>query len=411
MNRIPVLLNINSSINIVREDSENTLFDQRIFEIALFLSVFYSLMNLTPMPNNYLLVKVINELAMVLCSGYFILIWISCPLIKKFEKVSGVLVVLLASFLLIRFHYRILPEVCLLLAVRISISFDYILRRLILYGITVFLFIALCSFLGLSKDESFVRDNMEGLSDTLIAHTFGFYYYSASAYLFMNIIICKMYLCRNNCSWLKLSGFLLASILVFLFSVTRVQLVVNLLMIAVFALTYKLQILKFSSVFWKILAMISFPVATIGVCAFFSDEEMVLDDELLLADLFLNSRLSLNQYAFELYDVTPFGNLVETSTGTTLEDYFFIDCGYIDVLIRYGYVMTAFVQVVLSLAFYKIYKTNDFFLYFWMFLFVFVSFVNSFFFAVVFFPLPLLIGCFMDPAENNQISVLASNNE
>ena len=215
MNRIPVLLNINSSINIVREDSENTLFDQRIFEIALFLSVFYSLMNLTPMPNNYLLVKVINELAMVLCSGYFILIWISCPLIKKFEKVSGVLVVLLASFLLIRFHYRILPEVCLLLAVRISISFDYILRRLILYGITVFLFIALCSFLGLSKDESFVRDNMEGLSDTLIAHTFGFYYYSASAYLFMNIIICKMYLCRNNCSWLKLSGFLLASILVF----------------------------------------------------------------------------------------------------------------------------------------------------------------------------------------------------
>lgn len=387
---------------IIMEDTESALFNQRLFEIALFLNVFYSLMNLTPMPNTYIWIKAFNELAMVLCSGYFLVIWISCSRISSLEKIVGGLVVLLASVLLIRFHYRILPEICLLLAVRISISFDYILRRLITYGIIVFLFIALCSFLGISNDATFIRDDMEGVDDVLLAHSFGFYYYSASAYLFMNIIICKMYLCRNDCSWLKLFGFFLASILVFVFSVTRVQLIVNILMIVAFALIYKLKKMNFSSGLWKIVAIFSFPVVAYFTCAFFADKELNFDENLLVADVFLNGRLSLNQYAFELYDVTPFGNLVETSTGTFVDEYFFIDCGYVDVLIRYGYVMSATAIFVFSLAFYKIFKANNNYLFFWMFLFVFVSFVNNFFFVVAFFPLPLLIGCFMDPNETDQ---------
>ena len=387
---------------IVSENAESGLFNQRFFDIALFLNVFYSLMNFTPMPNNYIWVRVLNEMAMIICSGYFLLVWISCPRIRVIEKMVGGLVVLLASFLMLKFHYRILPEICLLLAVRISISFDYILRRLISYGIIVFLFIAFCSFIGLSDDATFIRDDMEGVDDVLLAHSFGFYYYSASAYLFMNIIICKMYLCRNDCSWLKLFGFFLASLLVFVFSVTRVQLIVNILMIVAFALIYKVPKLHFSSWLWKLVAIFSFPLMAYFTCSFFANKEMVFDDNLLVADLFLNGRLSLNQYAFELYDVTSFGNLVETSAGTFTDEYFFIDCGYVDVLIRYGYVMLAIAVLGFSLAFYRIYKAQNAFLFFWMFLFVFVSFVNNFFFVVAFFPLPLLIGCSVETDEDSQ---------
>ena len=298
-----------------------------------------------------------------------------------------------------------------MLAVRVCISFDFILNKLISYGIIVFLFIALCSFLGISDDATFVRDDMEGIDEVLLAHSFGFYYYSATAYLFMNIIICKMYLCRYDCSWLKLFGFLIASILVFVFSVTRVQLIVNILLIVVFALTYKLQRLSFSSRLWKIVSVFSYPILAFYTCRFFADKELVLDGNLLVADMFLNGRLELNQYAFELYDITPFGNLVETSSGTIVDEYFFIDCGYIDVLIRYGYIMLAIILIVFSFAFHNIYKAKDNFLFFWMFLFVFVSFVNNFFFVSVFFPLPLLIGCFMDSNGNNQTALPAFQDE
>ena len=90
---------------IIRENSEGILFNQRLFEIALFLNVFYSLMNLTPMPNTYIGIKLINELAMVLCSGYFLLTWLSCSWISRLEKFFGGFVILLAAVLLIRFHY------------------------------------------------------------------------------------------------------------------------------------------------------------------------------------------------------------------------------------------------------------------------------------------------------------------
>lgn len=384
----------------------------RFFDFALFYTIFYSLMNLTPMPNTIFVVKAILEVGMIPCVLYLSFLWFTSPKVFAFEKIVCCIILFLAFLLLVFFHYRILPELCLLFATRVSVSFDYLLKKIIKYSIVVFCVIFICSLLGISSSSEFIRDDIEGVDTVLTAHSFGFFYYSAPAYLFMNAIVSYLYLNRYSCNIKVLFVTFFLSILVYLLFVTRVQLIVNILMLIVFVFTYKIHFFTFTSKIWEIVALLAFPVVVFFTCRLFSTFDFTSDERLLALNLVLNGRLKFNQEAFELYDVNFLGNMVETSMGDQTTDYFFIDCGYIDILIRYGYIITTFIILLWSMVFYKIYNAREPFLFFWMFLFVFVSFVNNFFFVSAFFSVPLLYGAYLENSpEQSCLNVEADNEE
>ena len=232
------------------------------------------------------------------------------------------------------------------------------------------------------------------------AKNIGFYYYSAPAYLFMNIIVSILYLSKGQCSNWKFISLVLFSFIVFFLCATRLQLLVNIIMFIAYLVIYKTNWTYFTGKRWLFFSILSYPLMALLIYYAFSDSDFFDKDLLFALNLIFNGRLYFNIEAFEKYDVLWNGNDVNTSTGTTLDDYFFIDCGYIDVLIRYGYLITILLLVFFSIAYYKIYRGKEAFLYFYMLLFVFTSFVNNFFLASPFFPLPLLFGCSL---ANNEL--------
>lgn len=377
----------------------------RYYHFAVFYTVFYSLVRLTAMPDTYAIVRIVTDGGMFFCSFYFVIVWLLYSDVRIVERIIGVCMVLIACMLLVSFHYRILLELTFLLSTRIGFSYDDILKKIIKYSLITFAIVYLTSLLGITSNTAFLRDDMYEVDTLFTAHSFGFYYYSAPAYLFMNVIVGLLYLSKGQCSRRNFILLVLLSFLVFALFTTRLQLIVNIVMFIAYLVIYNTNGYYFEGRVAKYFSLLAYPLMALCVFIVFSEAGFIDEDMLILLNLIFNGRLHFNQEAFEKFDVLWGGNLVETSTGTLLEDYFFIDCGYIDILIRYGYIMTSFILVVFSIVFYKIYQAKEKFLYIYMMLFVFTSFVNNFFFAASFFSLPLLYGCTFATKENEELYV------
>ena len=376
--------------------------------MAVFYTVFYSLIRLTSLPVTSNIIRYFTDGGMIVCSLFFLMVWISQPHVKILEKIVGLIMVAVACLLLVTYHYRILLELSFLLSTRSKVLFDDILERIVKYSLIVFCLIFFCSLLGITKNVEYARNDMYEVETNFKALSFGFFYYSAPAYLFMNIIVSSLYLTKGNCSLSKFIFLVILAFLVFFLCVTRVQLLVNIIMFIAFLLIYKTRWNFFSGKKWIPVALFSYPLMALFVFYIFSDKQFIDRDLLIFLNLIFNGRLSFNQEAFEKFDITWCGNEVETSMGTAVDEYFFIDCGYIDVLMRYGFIITSFILLSFSIAFYRIYKARESFLFAYMMLFVLVSFVNNFFFASQFFPYALLLGCSFTKRELNRKTIVTS---
>ena len=123
----------------------------------------------------------------------------------------------------------------------------------------------------------------------------------------------------------------------------------------------------------------------------FSSDEITTSDWFIASDIVLNGRLSINVDSFKEYPVNLIGNFIEYSEGNILEDYFYIDSGYVFSLLNCGWVFTLYLVISYSFLFVKIFEAKEAFLYLWLFFFGILNLFNNFLLSPVFFPLILLL--------------------
>ena len=104
----------------------------------------------------------------------------------------------------------------------------------------------------------------------------------------------------------------------------------------------------------------------------------------------MNNRLDMNEEALTRYDAKLWGNDLEFSTSPTTRDYFYIDSGYLHVLLGDGIVLTAIILILYALLTYKIFKAKAYFLYVWILIYAVLNISNGFLVSLLANPILLL---------------------
>lgn len=207
-----------------------------------------------------------------------------------------------------------------------------------------------------------------GLIENLIYHrgngtrriAFGFNYPTDFCSHIFFLVVCWLWLREEKASWLELGGIAALSVFVYLACNARTT-AATLMLLTVWMVAVKWKAKKAEGRYtmWKplqVCCLAAAPLATafmIPASVFYSADNRFLS----LVDKFTNCRLSQGHIGFVRYDFTLFGQSVEMhGNGGSVDlptDYFFLDCTYINTLLRYGIFalcVLLFIAVTLTLA-------------------------------------------------------------
>ena len=127
----------------------------------------------------------------------------------------------------------------------------------------------------------------------------------------------------------------------------------------------KYELIKINSGFITFCAGIGFTVAAAGsiLVTYFYDSSI---GWMAALDKFINTRLKVGTRAFELYDVTLFGQYIPYFDGSGPEGYFYMDCGYLDVMMKQGLILFIIVIALYTVIHLFSCLKNDTKLFVWM---------------------------------------------
>lgn len=361
----------------------------RLMNKAIVLYVIYSVFHASCFMDTMPIVKGFIEMIFVISLFMFVFIWIRFGRKNLWIGIFAIFMFLMPIYFYKLGTYRTF-DIYMILAMSVGYPFEKLLKTYLKWGTASLLFVVLCSMIGILPDIISKRDDLMLVETAFTSHAVGFMYRSSPAYISMCLLICYLYIHRNSCTIRHILLYTLLSFFVYWICVTRLQLLVNILMLIICFFVYKVHLFKFNHSLWKWVAIMGFPFFLFLIYILFSSAEyrFIQEDETL--NQIFNARFFLNQGAFERYDVNTWGNMIETSTGEGREAYFYIDSGYVATLLRYGWLFSFIIMLMYSWTFYKIYKTQNYFLYGWMLIFMFICMVNNFVISVVQFPLLLL---------------------
>lgn len=305
-----------------------------------------------------------------------------------YHKVAFALLFFIPLFLRIKYTSNVLGSSMLIMAAY-NIPFSHIVRSCIRVLIAVFAIVLMSTGLGIIEDRLYYRDvdNFENSN----AHDLGFKYYSYYAYLGMGLVQCCIYKWRKHISFGQIAFLVAFSYIFFLLSSTRLQLYACAAFIfAILTIPYIPKMFLNNKILAS-LAVIAYPV--ICVVLYFVSKYLILSifydgyDELNMA---MNNRLIMNEEAFMRYDVTLWGNDLEFDTSERTNDYFYIDSGYLHVLLGDGLVFTALILLLYSILTYKLFKSHAYYLYLWVLIYAILNISNGFLVALLENPILLL---------------------
>lgn len=305
-----------------------------------------------------------------------------------YHKVAFALLFFIPLYLRIRYLSSVIGSSMLIMAAY-NIPFSYIVRSCVRTLIVVFGIVLVSVGLGIIEDRTYFRDvdNFEKGN----AHDLGFRYYSYYAYLGMGLVQCCIYKWRKHISLGQIVFLVAFSYIFFLLSSTRLQLYACAAFIfAILTIPYIPKIILNNKILAS-LAVIAYPV--ICVVLYFVSKYMILSifydgyDELNIA---MSNRLALNEEAFVRYDVTLWGNILEFDTSVRTTDFFYIDSGYLHVLLGDGLVFTAIILLLYSILTYKLFRSRAYYLYLWVIIYAILNISNGFLVALLENPILLL---------------------
>ena len=220
-------------------------------------------------------------------------------------------------------------------------DFDKICRFLFWMNLILFFTILTLCRIGVLQDEVYVHYELE-------AHTLGYTYYSTPAYYVLFITILWYYLYSGTKYSLKRFAFFIVSAIanysIYKLTTTRLPFYVYLGMLLLIIIFDYLKAIKYTKVN-SIIGTLMYPLTfIISICLPF----IYLSNSILIKlDVLLNGRFYFSKMGFDRYKVNLFGNLIITDAGGLDENwqntYFYIDSGYVYLLLGYGVIICAIV--------------------------------------------------------------------
>lgn len=197
------------------------------------------------------------------------------------------------------------------------------------------------------------------------AHSFGFRHYAFPARQLLFGWLAYMYVKNQKMSWGEIIIDLFLMYVIYYYTTQRLTFIIFILAWLMYIVFVKLELIKVTSKFIKFCSAVGFTVCGIFsiMLSYFYDSSVIWMDKL---NSILNTRLELGKEAFNRYDITLFGQYVKDSGYDSPEGYFYIDCGYLDVIISLGiivFILTTLIYTVIH--FYSCVK-NDTKLFVWM---------------------------------------------
>ena len=123
----------------------------------------------------------------------------------------------------------------------------------------------------------------------------------------------------------------------------------------------------------------------------------------------MNGRLSINEEAFMRYDVTLWGNDLDFDTSEITKDYFYIDSGYLHVLLGDGLIFTVIILLLYSILTYKLFRSRAYYLYIWILIYAILNISNGFLVALL--ENPILLLAFSDTEAISSDYYMTEENE
>lgn len=307
-----------------------------------------------------------------------------------FHTILFFLLFFIPLYLRLVYKSNVLISTMLILAAY-NIPFSHIVKMCIKVLILVFAIVLSAVALGIIEDRLYDRD--VDLFEDGTAHDIGFRYYSYYSYLGMGFVQCCLYLWRERLNFRKILFLILFSYIFFVLSSTRLQLLACVaFIIALFILPYIPKKILHNKLLAAI-AIIAYPL--ICLLLYYVSKYFILSifyDGYAELNQAMNNRLSLNEEAFLRYDVTLWGNDLDfdTSPRTKTKDYFYLDSGYLHVLLGDGIVFISIILLLYSILTYKIFRARAYYLYIWIILYAVLNISNGFLVSLLANPILLL---------------------
>ena len=227
------------------------------------------------------------------------------------------------------------------------------------------------------------------------SYYWGFHYYSTPAYYGMSLGILILYKNRDRCSYALLLKLLGLAAFVFVMTFTRLQFIVNCLVLFLYLVVYKLKILTLEGKIWKYYSIVAYPLMTLIVVGYSFVAIFMMTDNFEELNEISGSRMAMNVQAFMNYDLNMWGNQIEIKTRDMGKDesYFYIDSGYVSAILTYGLVFYSFLMCCYGILMYRAWKLKCKFVYIVFLVFSVANLMNNFLMNLVTFPFLLLLTC------------------
>ncbi len=249
--------------------------------------------------------------------------------------------------------------ICMLVGAK-DVPFRKILQIYLIISVSIVLLAFCASLLGVIENLQYERD-----VGYIVRNSFGILYTTDFASHIFSIVLVSFYLLKDR---LRIYHYIIALVLaglIYRFCYTRVDVLCIVLLVVVFAgvniwersrlLSKKFRVRKKNTALlhW---CMPFFAAVMLVLTVLYSSDNRIM----YRLDQLLSTRLQLGKQGLSRFGVTLFGQYAPMegfgSTTVHLRDYFFVDCSYLYIMIRYGIIFLLIVLAVFVLCCRKMQK-------------------------------------------------------
>ena len=196
------------------------------------------------------------------------------------------------------------------------------------------------------------------------AHALGFRRYGFPARQLVYIICTYICFKDKKMSWAEILLCAVACFAVFDITTHRLSFIISMMIIVLYVVIIKYEIIKINNIFVKSCSLIGF--TTVGIfsviTAYFYEKMPAIIYKI---NGIISGRIYMGYEAFNRYDVNLLGQQISTDSTPEFGVFFYIDNGYLDALFKYGIVLFIIVTIIYTFIHWYSCRTNNKGLFIW----------------------------------------------
>lgn len=322
--------------------SSNSLLIEYLYLIILTFFIIYYSQQTIRYPDNWFKLDYNKLRAILHCYIVFKFAFTDKLVFSPKESILAVLLLFSFAYSTYQTGYTVVLDTALLILGAYKVRSTSILKTYIAVKLPFILGTIVCSQLGIFENLIY---NQHGR----IRESFGFIYPTDFAAQVFFLIVAWTLIRHVQISYLELTAFMLIALFLKLKSDTRCSVISICLVVCAVAFWKNFYFFKIKEKIHHIFVKINlwcclispyfFAIFMILLCRFYMPDNKIMA----LLNKMTTGRLKLGKKTFDYYDIQLYGQYIDMQgNGGTLEkpvDYTFIDCSYINILMRFGLIV------------------------------------------------------------------------